>query len=158
MSTVVGVISDTHGVLRSEVFDHFSDVSLIIHAGDIGSEFILPELETIAPVEAVYGNIDGFPLIEELPERKSIQIEKVRVFVTHTGGTPEEMRARCPEVLHSQLVIFGHTHRPLHFRDGETVFFNPGSAGPRRFSLPVTVGKIRIDASRILAQIIEIQV
>lgn len=156
MGTTIGVISDTHGLLRPEVFDLFRDVELIIHSGDIGPQSILTELEAIAPVHAVYGNTDRFPLVERLPERKSLRISQVRLFVTHQGGSPEQMRLRYPEIQQSDLVIFGHTHRPLHIKDQGVIFFNPGSAGPRRFSLPVTVGKVEINHSEISLQVVDI--
>ncbi|MDA2939180.1 metallophosphatase family protein [Acidobacteria bacterium AH-259-A15] len=153
---LIGVISDTHGLLRPQVFDLFQDVQCIIHAGDIGSEDILVELSTLAPVHAVYGNTDRFPLLEKLPERKCFQLEAVRVFLTHIGGKPKKMRSRYAEVGRSDLVIFGHTHRPLQVEEGGVLFFNPGSAGPRRFLFPVTLGKIQIHGSSIYPEIIEV--
>ena len=153
---LVGVISDTHGLLRPQVFDLFQDVDTIIHAGDIGDQDILSELRTVAPVQAVYGNTDGFPLAEQFPPQKSFQLEEVKVFLTHIGGSPQQMRSLYPEIEESDLVIFGHSHQPLHIEDGGTLFFNPGSAGPVRFSLPVTLGKIEIRKSEISAEIVEI--
>jgi uncharacterized protein len=163
---LVGVISDTRGLLRPQGFDLFADVTCIVHAGDVGDEKILDELSTLAPVHAVYGNTDGFPLVERLPEIRfgdypfdnvRFQLEGVGVFVTHVGGNPEEMRSLYPQVGTSDLVIFGHSHKPSNITDGGIVFFNPGSAGPRRFTLPVTVGKIGIEPSRISTEIIEIE-
>ena len=122
-ATTIGVISDTHGLLRPEVFQLFRGVELIIHAGDIGSESVLTELETIAPVHAVCGNMDGFPLTERVPEQKSFQINQVRVFVIHEGGPSELMRQRYPEIPHSDLIVFGHTHQALKIKDQEVVFF-----------------------------------
>ncbi|MEE8350039.1 MAG: metallophosphoesterase family protein [Acidobacteriota bacterium] len=153
---LVGVISDTHGLLRPQVFDLFQGVDAIIHAGDIGDQDILTDLRTLAPVQAVCGNTDGFPLTEQSPPQKSFQLEDVRVFLTHIGGTPQQMRSLYPEIQDADLVIFGHSHRPLQTQDGSTLFFNPGSAGPVRMSLPVTLGKIRIEQSSIAAEIVEI--
>ena len=153
---LVGVISDTHGLLRPQVFDLFQGVEAIIHAGDIGDQAILTELRTLAPVQAVCGNTDGFPLSEQYPPKRSFQLEGVQVFLTHIGGSPRQMRSLYPEIGDSDLVIFGHSHEPLQVQDGETLFFNPGSAGPVRFSLPVTLGKIRIEKSEIAAEILEI--
>ncbi len=153
---LVGVISDTHGLLRPQVFDLFQDVETIIHAGDIGDQDILTELRTLAPVQAVCGNTDGFPLSEQYPPTRSFQIEDVHVFLTHIGGSPRQMRSLYPEIQDSDLVIFGHSHKPLQLQDGETLFFNPGSAGPVRFSLPVTLGKIGIEKSKMAAEIVEI--
>ena len=153
---LVGVISDTHGLLRPQVFDLFQDVETIIHAGDIGDQNILSDLRTLAPVQAVCGNTDGFPLAEQFPPKRSFQLEDVKVFLTHIGGNPQQMRSLYPEIEDSDLVIFGHSHKPLHVQDGKILFFNPGSAGPVRFSLPVTLGKIRIEKSSIAAEIVEI--
>jgi len=155
---IVGIISDTHNLLRSQVFDVFAGVDQIIHAGDIGSGDILTELETIAPVHAVYGNTDRFPLIERLKDREQLSFGDVHVFVTHIGGKPKEMRRFYPEVALANVVIFGHSHRPLQVVDDGVIFFNPGSAGPRRFSLPVTVGKMEIRDGKIEAQIVELRV
>ena len=154
---IAGVISDTHNLLRPQIFDVFAGVDCIIHAGDIGSPDILTELQTIAPVHAVYGNTDRFPLVERLKDREELHVGGVRVFVTHIGGKPKEMRRFFPEVAQANVVIFGHSHRPLHLIDDNVIFFNPGSAGPRRFSLPVTVGKIEINDGKIEARIVELK-
>jgi uncharacterized protein len=155
---VIGVISDTHGLLRPEVFQHFEGVELIIHAGDIGGPGLLDELGAIAPVKAVYGNTDRFPLVERLPERLWLQLQEVRAFVTHVGGRLPFMRARYPEIRNARLVVFGHTHRPFLAEEEGVLFFNPGAAGPRRFSLPVTVGLLEIRGAAIQARFIELQV
>jgi hypothetical protein len=155
---IVGVISDTHNLLRPQVFDVFAGVDRIIHAGDVGSGDILVELETIAPVHAVYGNTDRFLLMERLKDKEELSFGSVRVFVTHIGGKPKEMRRFYPEVAQANVVIFGHSHRPLHLIDDGVIFFNPGSAGPRRFSLPVTVGKIEINDGKIEARIVELRI
>lgn len=154
---ILGVISDTHNLLRPQVFDVFAGVDLIIHAGDVGSDDILTELQTIAPVRAVYGNTDRFPLIESLKDREQLSFGDIHVFVTHIGGKPKEMRRFYPEVALANVVIFGHSHRPLHLIDEDILFFNPGSAGPRRFSLPVTVGKIEVNNGQIDAKIVELK-
>jgi putative phosphoesterase len=153
---LVGVISDTHGLLRPQVFDLFQDVETILHAGDIGDQDVLSELRSLAPVQAVCGNTDGFPITEQFPPHRSFQLEEVKVFLTHIGGSPQQMRSLYPEIQKSDLVIFGHSHKPLQVQDGGTLFFNPGSAGPARFSLPVTLGKIEIRKSEVFAEIVEI--
>ena len=153
---LVGVISDTHGLLRPQIFDLFQDVETIIHAGDIGDQDVLSDLRTLAPVHAVCGNTDGFHFAEQFLPKRSFQLEAVKVFLTHIGGSPRQMRLLYPEIEDSDLVIFGHSHKPLQVQDGKTLFFNPGSAGPVRFSLPVTLGKIRIEKSSIAAEIVEI--
>jgi hypothetical protein len=153
---LVGVISDTHGLLRPQVFELFQDVDTIIHAGDIGDQDILTALRTLAPVQAVCGNTDGFPLVEQYPPSRSFQLEDVQVFLTHIGGSPQQMRSLYPEIQDSDLVVFGHSHKPLQLQDEQTLFFNPGSAGPGRFSLPVTLGKIKIEKSEMTTEILEI--
>jgi uncharacterized protein len=155
---LIGVISDTHGLLRPEVFQLFEGVELIIHAGDIGSPELLDELGAIAPVKAVYGNTDRFPLPERLPERLWLQLEQVSVFVTHVGGRPAAMKTKYPEIRNANLVVFGHSHRPLLAEDGAITFFNPGAAGHRRFTLPITVGLLEIQGASIQARLVELQV
>jgi uncharacterized protein len=155
---VIGIISDTHGLLRPEVFQQFEGVELIVHAGDVGPPDLLDELGAIAPVKAVYGNTDRFPLLERLPDRLWLQLEEVRVFVTHIGGRPPVMRARYPEIAGANLVVFGHSHRPLLAEDNGVSFFNPGAAGPRRFSLPVTLGLVEIQGAALRARVVELKI
>lgn len=153
---MIGVISDTHGLLRPEVFETFSEVDWILHAGDVGEEEILKDLASLAPVEAVYGNTDRFPLLEKLPEKRILELEGFRIFLTHIGGDPDEMKNRFPEIRESDAVIFGHSHHPSRHREGKTLFFNPGSAGPRRFRLPVTVGLLTLAEGTMKAKIVPI--
>lgn len=151
---IIGVISDTHGLLRPQVFEKLDGADTLIHAGDIGAPEVLTELEAIAPVYAVYGNTDHFPLIETLPETRLLEMSGVSIFITHIGGKPKEMRSRYREIDRARIVIFGHSHKPLQLEENNTLFFNPGSAGPRRFSLPVTVGKLYLEGSNISSEII----
>lgn len=153
---IVGVISDTHNLLRPQVFKALSGADCIIHAGDIGAIDILRELQNIAPVHAVYGNCDRFPLTEQLKDRERLEIGKLTAFVTHIGSKPKEMHRFYPEMAGADLVVFGHSHRALHVVESGVTFFNPGSAGPRRFSFPATVGRIEISGRDIRAQIIEL--
>jgi uncharacterized protein len=136
----VGLISDTHGLLRPEVFAAFEGVEAIVHAGDIGSLEILTELEAIAPVTSVWGNTDGLDVRERLPEIARVELAGLRVVVVHGQqyGSPnaERVAAEHPE---ADLVVFGHSHRPEIRQIGKTLAVNPGSAGPRRFRHPVTV-------------------
>lgn len=152
----VGVLSDTHGLLRPQVLEMFRGVDSIIHAGDVGSDDILTELETIAAVHAVYGNCDRFPLAERLNDRETLDLEGVRTFVTHIGGKPKEIRRFYPEAQDARLVIFGHSHRASQVEEDGILFFNPGAAGPKRFSLRPSVGLIDIRDGRIDARIVEI--
>jgi uncharacterized protein len=153
----IGVISDTHNLLRPGIFDLFREVDCIIHAGDVGSADILSGLRTIAPVYAVHGNCDRYPLTEELRASEMLFLADLQIFLTHIGGRPQEMRRFYPEIAGCDLVIFGHSHRSSHLVEEGVVFFNPGAAGPRRFRLPVTVGTIEVTDRRITPQIIEIE-
>ena len=137
----LGIISDTHGLLRPEVHDVFREVDRILHAGDVGEEEILTELALIAPVTAVYGNTDGSWLRGRLPKVARETIDGFTVIVTHGDQLgvpdPERLKNEFPD---ADVIIYGHTHLPL-IRDlpDFSVVLNPGSAGPRRFDLPVTV-------------------
>jgi len=144
----LGIISDTHGLLRPEVFEAFRQVDLILHAGDVGSLDLLTELEAIAPVEAVYGNTDGFDLRARLPQVVNRRIEGIDFVVTHGdqlgSPTPEKLQAAFPA---AEVIIYGHTHRPLLTTlDMVVTVMNPGGAGPRRFSLPPSVGIMELEA------------
>jgi putative phosphoesterase len=144
----LGVISDTHGLLRPEVFDAFAEVDHIVHAGDIGSLDLLSELEALAPVTAVYGNTDGFDLRNRLPRVARVELDGFDIVVTHGdqfgSPTPEKLNAAFPE---AQILVYGHTHRPLlTIVDVVVTVMNPGSAGPRRFTIPPSVGILELEA------------
>ena len=136
----IGLISDTHGRLRNEVFDLFDGVDRILHAGDIGPPDLLTELETIAPVTGVTGNTDGPELRALLPEVAELELEGRRIVVVHGhrlgSPTPSGLRQAHPA---ADIIVFGHTHRPLIDRSGPLVV-NPGSAGAARFGIPPSVG------------------
>jgi putative phosphoesterase len=140
----IGVISDTHGLLRPEVFDVFSEVDHIVHAGDIGSTDILLELETLAPVTAVYGNTDGFDVRQKVPQIAEIDLEGLLITVTHGDqlGMPDptSMARQFPG---RDVLIFGHTHTALlELVDYTLTIMNPGSAGAVRGDVAPTVGII----------------
>jgi uncharacterized protein len=144
----LGVISDTHGLLRPEVFDAFAEVDHIVHAGDIGSLDLLAELEALAPVTAVYGNTDGFDLRNRVPRVARVELDGFDIVVTHGdqfgSPTPEKLNAAFPE---AQILVYGHTHRPLlTIVDVVVTVMNPGSAGPRRFTIPPSVGILELEA------------
>jgi putative phosphoesterase len=144
----LGVISDTHGLLRPEVFDVFKEVDHILHAGDVGPAEILTELEAIAPVTAVYGNTDGWDLRARLPQVASIRLDGFDIVVTHGdqlgSPTPEKLNAAFPD---AEIIVFGHTHRPLlTLVDVVVTVMNPGGAGPQRFNLPPSVGIMELEA------------
>lgn len=137
--TVVGLISDTHGLLRPEALAALEGVAHIIHAGDVGSNEILPALHEIAPVTAVRGNVDFGLWADALPAHATLNVDGFGIGVVHKQ---EELDVKSP--LPFAAIIYGHTHKPLvESRDG-ILYINPGSAGPRRFKLPVTVGFLRL--------------
>jgi putative phosphoesterase len=151
---VVGVISDTHGLLRSEAVAALQGSDLIIHAGDIGSADILPKLRQIAPVHAVRGNVDTAAWARELPETTVVEAAEVLIYVLHHLKALDLK----PGAAGFAAVISGHSHKPIEeWRDG-VLYFNPGSAGPRRFRLPVSVGKIVIEGAKLRADLITLQV
>jgi len=141
---VVGLISDTHGLLRPEVAAAFEGVQLILHAGDVGGAAVLDALAAIAPVEAVYGNVDD-PHDPRLARERVVTVGGVTIHVRHGHElgrpTPELALARY----RGDVVVFGHTHRAIVVRDGDNrIGMNPGAAGPRRFDLAASVARLTI--------------
>ena len=150
---VVGVISDTHGLLRPEVLKIFSSINLIIHAGDIGTLETLAELQSLAPVVAVRGNNDTGPWAKKVPETCVAQIAGARVYVLHNL---KEIGVN-PASAGFDVVVSGHSHRPsLQNIDG-VLFLNPGSAGPRRFKLPISVARLSVQGREVRGELIEVQ-
>ena len=143
----LGIISDTHGLLRPEVFDVFSGVDRILHAGDIGAPELLAELEAIAPLHAVWGNTDGVEVRRLVPEVIETRIEGFDFLVVHGhqlgSPTPEGLHQRWPG---AEIIIYGHTHLPLLVTVDQVVtVMNPGGAGQRRFDLPASVGIMELE-------------
>ena len=146
---LIGLISDTHGLLRREALNALSGVSRIIHGGDIGGPEILEELRSVAPVDAVSGNNDRGPWARALPLSLTLELEGVKLHVLHDL---KEI-ALDPAAEGISLVMSGHSHRPgILERDG-VLYVNPGSAGPRRFHLPVTVAHLRLKGGHAQAEI-----
>ena len=143
----LGVIADTHGLLRPDVFEIFASVDHILHAGDVGPASLLDELKAIAPVTAVYGNTDGWELRSLLPQVATVELDGFEIVVTHG----DQLGSPTPEKLHSlfpraEIIVFGHTHRPLlTLVDVVVTVMNPGGAGPRRFSLAPSVGILELE-------------
>lgn len=141
----IGLISDTHGLLRSEVFTHFADVELILHAGDIGPESILLELETIAPVAAVWGNTDGFDIRSRVDEVVEREVAGRMVVVVHghqlESLSPGTLVAAWPD---AGIIVHGHTHRQAEERIESTLIINPGGAGAPRFGLRPSVAMLEL--------------
>ncbi len=143
----LGVIADTHGLLRPEVLAVFRDVDHILHAGDVGPLDLLTELEALAPVTAVYGNTDGWDVRARLPAVARVELDGFRVVVTHGdqlgSPTPDKLQAAFPD---AEILVFGHTHRPiLTLVDVVVTVMNPGGAGARRFDLPPSVGILELE-------------
>jgi putative phosphoesterase len=143
----LGVIADTHGLLRPQVFDAFAEVDHILHAGDLGSLDVLTELQALGPVTAVFGNTDGFDIRNVLPQVATIELDGFDIVVTHGdqlgSPTPEKLNAAFPD---AQIIVYGHTHRPLlTVVDVVVTVMNPGSAGPRRFNLEPSVGILELE-------------
>ena len=145
----VGLISDTHGKLRPDVFQHFEGVDLILHAGDVGPPSLLIELEAIAPVKAVIGNTDSFELAAILPEVQDLMLAGVPAVVTHGhrlgSPTPALLRRAHPN---ARIIVFGHTHRPLLDRTDGVLVVNPGSAGAPRFNLKPSIALLDLSGAR----------
>lgn len=153
----IGIISDTHGLLRAQVFDVFAGVEHVLHAGDVGDPGILDELAAIAPVTAVWGNVDGFDIRTRTTEVAEIELGGVRVVVIHGmqfgSPTPQKVAAAHPD---AGLVVFGHSHRPLIEQVGPTLAVNPGSAGRQRFRDPVTVALAEIADGKVTARLVDL--
>ncbi len=152
---VVGLISDTHGLLRPGVHAALSGVELILHSGDVGGSEILDELRLIAPVKAVFGNTD--PMDEpELSEELVVAIDGIRVHVSHGHEVGSPTPAKLAVRYDADVVVFGHTHRALVSRVGKQLFVNPGAAGPRRFNLTPSVGRLTIVGGNAEVEIVDI--
>jgi uncharacterized protein len=151
---LVGLISDTHGLVRPEVFEALDGVELILHAGDVGGPSIIHELATIAPVRAVFGNTDvaGEP---GLAESLDLKLDGLTIHVSHGhevrgGPTPGQLLTRYT----ADVIVYGHTHKPLVERAGARLVVNPGAAGPRRFSLKPSVGRLTVDRGQAEVEIV----
>lgn len=149
---MIGVISDTHGLLRDEAGAVLRVSDHIIHAGDVGNPEILDQLRTIAPVTVVRGNIDKGAWAPRLAETEVVELGGASIYVLHDLSQLDLK----PEAAGFAAVIYGHSHVPKQEMRGTVLYFNPGSAGPRRFKLPITVGRLVLDAGRLRGEIVEI--
>ncbi len=148
---LIGLISDTHGLLRPEVAGIFKGVELIIHACDIGSAGVLEELGSISPVVAVRGNNYTADWARSIPESEVTQVGSILIYTLHDLNTLD----LSPSAAGFHVMISGHSHRPsIETRNG-VLFVNPGSAGPRRFKLPISVARLTIDGDAISAELVE---
>jgi uncharacterized protein len=150
---IVGLVSDTHSLVRPEIFDALKGVELILHAGDVGGRSVIDELASIAPVRAVFGNTDA-PGEPGLEARLYVDIQGLSIHVSHGhevgSPTPEKLLARYS----ADVVVFGHTHKPLVERAGGRLVVNPGAAGPRRFNLKPSVARMRVEEGRAEIEIV----
>lgn len=149
---LIGIISDSHGMLRPEAIAHLRGSDHIIHAGDIGSTEIIPRLQQIAPVTAIRGNIDLEPWARAFPETEVVELAGKLIYILHDLNGLDLK----PQAAGFAAVISGHSHQPQQETIDGVLYFNPGSAGPRRFKLPVTVGRLEISGRQLRAKIIPI--
>jgi len=149
---LIGVISDTHGLLRPEAVQALQGSDRIIHAGDIGNPAILDTLRKIAPVTAVRGNVDQEAWAKNIPETELLEIAGLSIYVLHILGNLDLK----PKSAGIHAVIYGHSHVPKQETKDGVLYFNPGSAGPKRFRLPVTVGKLTVVSGEIRREIVHL--
>ena len=149
---IVGVISDTHGLLRPEAVAPLRGSDYIIHAGDVGDAEILKRLNAIAPLTAVRGNVDREPWARKLPETQVLEAGGISIYVLHSVADLDLK----PEAAGFAAVVSGHSHMPKQEVRNGVLYFNPGSAGPRRFKLPVSVGRLVIEGGKVRGEIMRI--
>lgn len=148
----IGVISDTHGLLRPEAVAALAGAEHILHAGDVGDPGILERLRAIAPVTAIRGNVDVGGACSLLPDTELVELGGRPIYMLHDRETLD----LDPVTAGIAVVVSGHSHRPSILRHKGVLYFNPGSAGPRRFSLPVTVGWLRVGDGPVEAEVAEL--
>jgi uncharacterized protein len=149
---VIGVISDTHGLIRPEALSALAGVNLIVHAGDIGKPEVIRALQSIAKVVAIRGNNDRGAWARKFPETAVVKVGAVKIFVVHNAKDIDI----DPGAAGCRVAISGHSHRPSIAERGGVLFVNPGSAGPRRFKLPVAVARLRVDGLSVRAKIVKL--
>jgi putative phosphoesterase len=149
----IGLISDTHGLLRPGAIEALRGSDAIIHAGDIGDPQILAELSRLAPVTAVRGNIDRGAWADSLPDTAVLQVGAAAIYVLHNVADLD----LDPRVAGFLAVVSGHSHQPGSREKDGVLFVNPGSAGPRRFTLPIALGRLRLAGGRMTAEMIELE-
>ena len=150
----IGIISDTHGLLRPEAVELLRGSEHIIHAGDIGSPEIIPALEKIAPVTAIRGNVDTQPWARRFAETEVVELEGLHIYVIHDVNALD----LNPKAAAFAAVISGHSHQPKQEMKDGVLYFNPGSAGPRRFKLPISVGRLEITNGNLRAEILPVAI
>jgi len=146
----IGLISDTHGLLRPEALDFLAGADHIVHGGDIGGPDILERLAAIAPLTVVRGNNDTAPWARAIPETACVDFGSVALYAIHDL----KQLAIDPRAAGVRVVVSGHSHRPACVERGGVLYVNPGSAGRRRFSLPIAAAELRIDGATVVAQLV----
>src|ERR1700720_1450706 len=149
---IIGLISDTHGLLRDRALRAMQNTGLIIHAGDVGDPKILEALEDLAPVTAVRGNVDTAEWAAKLPPEAIVKLDAVGIYILH--NVKELQRKLIPSGV--SIVVSGHSHKPGQVTRGGILYINPGSAGPRRFNLPITVARLDLDRQPWEAEFIDV--
>jgi putative phosphoesterase len=149
---ILGIISDTHGLLRPEAIAALQGSDLIIHAGDVGKPEILDELRRIAPTFAVRGNVDTAPWASALPMTEVVEAGSLQIYVLHDLGTLD----LDPRAAGFAAVISGHSHTPLAETRNGVLYLNPGSAGPRRFNLPICLARLHIEGSELRSEFVDL--
>ncbi len=155
----IGIISDTHSVLPATVFECFNEVKHICHAGDIGNEDVITELETICPVSAIHGNVDGWPLVQKYPASLSFDLNGILLHIVHDVGSIEYYSYRLlRKGIQPDVVVFGHTHRTCSERHGKTLFINPGTASRPMSGKKGSVAILDIGVADLQPQFFEIPI
>jgi uncharacterized protein len=138
----IGLISDTHGLLRPEALEALRGSELILHAGDVGKPEIIDQLRTIAPVVAIRGNVDTAPWAKTLNETELVETASATFYLIHNIGDLDVN----PSAAGIHIVLFGHSHQPAQYQKDGVLYINPGSAGPRRFNLPISLARLNLAA------------
>jgi len=154
ISSDIGVISDTHGQVRPEALAALAGCELILHVGDIGKPGVMDALSEQAQVVAIRGNVDQEDWALAYPETQELTVNGLRIRMVHRHQDIATLLPGTP----CDVILFGHSHKPFNETEGDTLYFNPGSAGPRRFSLPITVGRLRVTDSGVEGLIQELDV
>jgi putative phosphoesterase len=149
---IFGVISDTHGLLRPEAVEALRGSDRILHAGDVGNPKILEALAQIAPVTAIRGNVDTASWARALSETEAVEAGGVSIYMLHDLGRIDLK----PEAAGFRVVVYGQSHQPKIEEKNGVLYFNPGSAGPCRFDLPVSLGKLMIEAGKVRAELVKL--
>jgi putative phosphoesterase len=151
---ILGIISDTHGLLRPEAIDALRGSDYILHAGDVGAPEILESLAQLAPFSAIRGNVDTASWARKLPVTEVVEAGGISIYMLHDLGQLDLK----PEAAGFRVVVYGHSHQPQMEEKEGVLYFNPGSAGPRRFKLPVSVGRLRIENNEVHGELVALKI